>query len=117
MGILQTLIKELKTDDRLQQIRELCDQIQREEASNILHPEKLLKGPNIFLSLEVPGRYKKEIGCLSLIREFEEEYVVVYSTSLEIHMPKRQKVWEINDYRPEKILTTYAKIYKHLRGE
>jgi len=125
MTLLREIIAQMKEDkkDNLQQIRELCDQIKEEEKGNVEHKSHLPKGPNIFLALEVPGRTSKEVAYLTLERESEDLYLAVLYTIplLQIRMPdtgvKRQKVWEIEDHRPEKILTEYAKQYKYLRGE
>jgi len=125
VSLLRTIIEEMEKDgkDNLQKIRELCDQISKEEAENITHETHLPKGPNIILSLEVPGRNTKEIAYLTLEREGPALYLAVLYTIplLQIRMPdsslKRQKVWTIEEERPEKILTEYAKKYKFLRGE
>jgi hypothetical protein len=123
LGILQQLLSELKTDDNTQKVRELCDQIAKEEKQNQQHSDHLPIGPNIFLALEIPGRTSKEIAYLTLERETADLYLTVLYTIplLQMRMPdsslKRQRVWEINDHRPEKILTEYAKINKYLRGE
>lgn len=123
MTILQQLLSELKSDDKTQQVRELCDKIQKEEFDPQGHNDHIPTGPNIFLALEVPGRTNKEIAFLTLERENADLYLAVFYTMPLLHtrMPeaslKRQKVWEINDHRPEKILTEYAKVNKFLRGE
>lgn len=123
MGILQTLLGEMKTKDLTQQVRELCDKISKEEKENIKNDHFLPEGPNIFLALEVPGRTKKEVAYLTLERESEDVYLTVLYTIPLIQMRKpdanlkRQKVWEINDHRPERILTEYAKVNKLLRGD
>lgn len=123
MTVFEKIISELESDDKAQQVREICDKIQEEEKSNIIVPERLPKGPNIFLSLSVPGKRKGEIGYLTLERESPEMYLVVFLTIRNEHLMntkiglKRQKVWEVNDIRPEKVLIQYAKIYKFLRGE
>lgn len=123
MGILEKLLKEIKGDDALEKIRILCDQIFEQETKNIEHIMILPKGPNLFLVLEVPGRLKGEIAFLALERESKDLYLaVLFITSIkelkkEHPSIKRQKVWEINDHRPEQILTGYAKHYKFLRGE
>jgi len=123
--ILSELIEKMKDDEKsnLQQISELCDQINEEEKGNIQHHDHLPKGPNIFLSLEVPGRTVKEVAYLTLERESEDLYLAVLYTIpiLQTRNPdsstKKQRVWEIENHRPEKILTEYAKKYKYLRGE
>lgn len=115
MTILSELIKSLKTDDKLQQLRELCAQIKEEEKCNRLHEDIYPVGPNVLLSLDVKGRYKKEVGILNLELTFNNTYIIVYQT----YMNKKLKVvhtWEANDDRPEKILTKYAEKYKLLRG-
>ena len=125
MGILKELLEELKTDSNVEKIRELCGEIFEQEKSNIENALLLPKGPNIFLSLEVPGRNQSEIAFLCLERESEDIYLLVLfvirrselNKSSETVIMKKQRVWEINDHRPEKILTEYAKQYKYLRGE
>ena len=132
MGILQKLLSEIgpKKDevDKLEGLRTLCDSIFEQEKDNNEHAVLLPKGPNIFLSLEVPGRITGEIAFLSLERESEDLYLAVLFTTnkkelAKVHSMtdtpsiKRQRVWEINDSRPEQILTAYAKRYKFLRGE
>jgi len=123
--ILTKLIKQMKVEgkDELQQIRELCDIILEEEIKTIEHDSHVPVGPNIFLALEVPGRNDKEVAYLTLERETENTYMVaLYTISIsQLSNPdsglKRQKVWVIDEQRPEKILTGYAKQYKYLRGE
>ena len=131
MGILTKLLKEIKSsdkDDTLEKIRTLCDQIFEQEKVNITHDTILPTGPNIFLTLEVPGRIKGEIAFLSLERESDDVYLAVLFVTDEKEFKrsikqkdspsiKRQRVWQINDHRPEQILTQYAKRYKFLRGE
>jgi len=125
VGILKELLEELKTDSNVEKIRELCGEIFEQEKSNIENALLLPKGPNIFLSLEVPGRNQSEIAFLCLERESEDIYLLVLfvirrselNKSSETVIMKKQRVWEINDHRPEKILTEYAKQYKYLRGE
>lgn len=123
MSILQEILNGLKTTDKTQQVRELCDKIEKEEKGSHSHPERLPKGPNIFLALEVPGRMKREVAYLTLERESEDLYLaILYTLPLsklrdQDYGLKRQRVWQIEDHRPEKILTEYAKVNKFLRGE
>jgi len=126
VGILRELLKEIKTDDNLEKVRTICDDIIEEEKGSIQHHQILPKGPNLFLVLEVPGRIKDEIAFLALERESEELWLsVLFVTTVkefsfrEKTPPsmKRQRVWEIKDHRPEKVITEYAKRYKFLRGE
>lgn len=125
MTILSEILEKMKSEGKsnLDQMRELCDEIMKEEKDSISHQTNCPLGPNIFLALEVPGRNIKEVAYLSLERESEDLYLsVLYTVSItQANNPnaglKRQKVWEIEDHRPEKILTEYAKQYKYLRGE
>jgi len=128
MGILATIIEELGTDELIEQVHMICQQILEEEKESFEYIDYASDGPNIFLTIEVPGRNQKEVGFLSLEREGEEIYLVIFSTltkaDMESHKnaedappPKRQRVWEIRDHRAEKILTEYAKRAKLLRGE
>lgn len=123
MGILKQLLNEITIPnvDLTQQVRELCDRITEEEESKIKYPELLPKGPNVFLSLEVSGRYNTEIGFITLERESEEEYIIVYHTLEKLRVskenpipPRRKKVWTVSENKAEKILTKFATIFKML---
>lgn len=127
MTILGDIIQDLATDKLVEQVHMICQRIKEEEQVSFEYIEYASEGPNIFLTLEVPGRNKKEVGFLSLEREGEEIYLSIYSTLSLTDMkdiepkdaapPKRQRVWEIRDHRAEKILTEFAKHVKFLRGE
>lgn len=127
MTILGDIIQDLGTDKLVEQVHMICQRINDEEKESFEYMKYASEGPNIFLTLEVPGRNRKEIGFLSLEREGEEIYLSIYSTLSLTDMkdiepkdaapPKRQKVWEIRDHRAEKILTEFAKHVKYLRGE
>lgn len=123
MTILRELLNEIKTNDDLEKIRIFCDQIFEEEEPNQKY-KKRPSGPNLFLVLEVPGRLQDEVAFLGLERESENVYLSILFTSKksnidseEPHIIKKQRVWEINDDRPDKILIAYAKQYKILIGE
>jgi hypothetical protein len=126
MTVINDILKEMKTTDLTQKVREFCDIIMNEERPKFKFPDLLPKGPNIFLSLEVPGRSDKEIGFLTLEREGEEDYLIVYHT-LETYRittdpenmipPRRRKVWPVSENKAEKILAKFAKTVKILRGE
>jgi len=127
MGILDTLLSEIKSSDLTQQVREICDQITKQEKDKQEYPELAPSGPTVFLSLEAPGRNNKEIGFLTLEREDEEVYIIVYHSleknridEIDIERsaaPRRRKAWVINEVKAAKILTTYAKKLKMLRGD
>lgn len=127
MGILDDLLKEIKSTDLTQQVREICDMIIAEELEKQEYLALAPKGPTVFLSLQAPGRNKREVGFLTLEREDEETYVIVYHTiekerinkeNLEESLPpRRRKTWVISEVKAEKILTAYAKKLKMLRGD
>jgi hypothetical protein len=97
--------------------------ITKEEASKIIHKNKLPYGPNIFLSIEIPPQKKRFINFLTLEREDEDTWIVVLYEMLEKNYeiedenPKRVKAFEIKDHRPAKIVTAFAKKVKFYRGE
>ena len=109
MGILADIISELGTDKLIEQVHMICLEILEEEKEAFKYIEYASDGPNVFLTLEVPGRNQKEVGFLSLEREGEEIYLIIHSTLLFTEIegvkpddappPKRQKVWEIRDGR------------------
>jgi hypothetical protein len=118
----------MKTDDLSEQVRELCDLIRDEEAEEMKYIKFGPKGPNIFLCLQVPGRTAYDIGFLTLERETEDLYLVVFWTTptryidleaepFETGRPRKIKVHKVEDHRPSKILTHYAKWYKFYKGE
>jgi hypothetical protein len=125
MTIIEELLSGMKTDDFAEKIKTICDQISKEEGKKIKHFDLLPKGPNIFLSLEVPGRIQYEIAFLTLEREGPVQFITVLYTinkneytkkKLDEVSYKKSKVWEILEDKPEKILAAYAKQYKFLRG-
>lgn len=131
MGILEDIIAELPSDKLIEQLHMIATNILEEEEPNFYYDKKILdyasEGPNVLLILEVPGKYKKEVGFISLEREGPEVYLVIFSTLPiaeidgkkpdEALPPKRQRVWEVKDHRATKIMTEFAKKVKYLRGE
>jgi len=127
MGILEDIIAELPSEELIEQLHMICTKILEEEKSKFTYIEYASKGPNTLLTLEAPGRNKKELGFISLERESPEVYLVVYTTIPimeletkspdEATAPKRQRVWEVKDHRTVKIMTEFAKQVKYLRGE
>jgi hypothetical protein len=131
MGILEDIIAELPSDKLIEQLHMIATQILEEESDNFYYDKRILdyasEGPNVLLTLEVPGRNKKEVGFISLEREGTEVYIVTFSTLPFIEMetkkpdealpPKRQRVWEVKDHRATRIMTEFAKKVKYLRGE
>ena len=127
MGILEQLLSEIKSEEIDQQIIELCDKIFEEERFKMDEDKEIFympKGPNIFLSLKVTPTKKNELAFLCLEREFKESYIISLWTGYipklendETETLKKIKVWEVNDNRPAKVLTEYARIIKFLKGK
>ena len=80
LTILEKIARDLEEGDLTQQVREICEKIYIEESQSFEYPEFEPKGSNVFLTVEVPGRYIKEIGYLTLERVSMEEYLAVYQT-------------------------------------
>jgi len=130
MTCLDEMLLEIKTSDLDTQVKELCDKIFDQEKENFTNFEYMLKGPNIFLCLEVPGRTKKEIAFLCLEREYVETYIIALWT---IFKPKigemkdkegndvvpyrKISTWIIKENKANKILMEYAKTIKLMKGE
>jgi hypothetical protein len=128
MGLLDVILKKIidPNESITNQVQVICDQIKDEEQEKIQYPELMPKGPRVFLSLEVPGRYDKEIGFLTLEREDEETYVIVYLTLEKYKIkekiedtdsPKRRKVWVVSENTAEKIIRKFATTLKVIRGD
>lgn len=130
MGILDEVIAEFKTDNMIIQLRELCKQISEEENKKIIkYVERLPKGPNVFLSLEIPPLKNSEISYITLERDMSLEgeggtdwLVFIWTMNLKLYRDdtkglKRVKVYKIEGKSAKKILTQFAKKVKFYRGE
>jgi hypothetical protein len=122
MSILRDLISNMKTSNIVEQMRILADQILEEESKEMKYINYRPQGANIFLSLEVPGSVKNEVGFLALERETEDLWIASFwilplRSIKDEKSPRKKKVHAIKDHRPEKILTEYAKLLKFYNGE
>lgn len=129
MSILGDLISKMKTDDLVEQMRILCDQVLEQESENMAYISLRPQGANIFLCLQVPGPTNHDIGFLALERDNEDLWIASYWTMSEkdlqkalidkeyVGRPRKKKAHQIEDHRPEKILTRYAKLLKFYNGE
>jgi len=132
MSILRDLINNIKSDDLVEQMRIMCDQIleeESEESEDMTYINHRPQGANIFLALQVPGSTKNEIGFLALERDNEDLWLASFWSIMEKELiqaendpdymsrPRKKKVHQIEDHRPEKILTEYAKLLKFYNGE
>ena len=117
---LDKIISEIKSSDVTQQVREMCDIIMKEELPRMQYMDQAPKGPNKFLTLQVGGMLRKDIGFLTLEREGEEDYVGVYwSWRLDKRdkPPLKKKVHKIEGNTAKKIMYQFAKLVKFYRGE
>lgn len=130
MGILDEVIAELKTDNMIIQLRELCKQISEEEHKKIIkYPERLPKGPNVFLSLEIPPLKDNEVSYITLERDLSLEgeggsdwLIFIWTMNLKLYRDdnkglKRVEVYKIEGRSAKKILTQLARKVKFYRGE
>ena len=125
MTILEEVLESIQKNPLIDQVRILCDTILEEEKDNMEYIDFRQKGPNVFLSLQVPGRDDDEIGFLTLERDVGNKWVTIFRTldmnsireenTKLIYIPR--KSWEINETEPKKILKEYAKAIKYTRGE
>jgi hypothetical protein len=125
MTILSEIIDKTKNLPIDEQLKQICDAIQKEEQESWFEEVKndIIKGPNIFLSILVPGITGKETCFLCLEREFPGKYITslwskINDSNREIKKTmKRTKVWEIKETEPKKILENYAITLKFMRGQ
>ncbi len=127
MTLLNEILSEIESHSFDMQVKMLCDRIQEEENEKMDEElfNKLPKGPNIFLSLPVKGRFDNEVGFLCLERESKDKYIISNYSMLKKHLNKKDEhakrvaVWQItNDENiPKKILVEYAKQFKFLNNE
>ena len=130
MTCIDEMIQNIKTSELDGQVKELCDQIFEEEKDNFTHFDYAVKGPNVFLCLEVPGRNNKEIAFVCLEREYAETYItalwIVFESRIgenkdedgnDIIPYRKIKTWPIKENKAKKILMEYAKIIKLMKGE
>jgi hypothetical protein len=117
MTILNELLQMVSKSELDEQVKQICDEIMKEERPKFLNPFDEPIGPNIFLSVQFPD--KKYISFLCLERESKEKYIVSkWSKPSNGTVLKRQKVWEVEDIgKAEKILKFYAETLKYVRGE
>jgi len=121
MTILSELLNQVKNNPLDEQMKKVCDEIQTEEEEKfkILVKEKP-KGPNIFLAILIPEMTRNEINFLCLEREFPGSYIIsLWSRkrgSTEQVM-KRIKVWDCKEKTLQKILESYSKILKFMKGD
>jgi hypothetical protein len=121
MTILNELLSSLEKSELDEQLKQICDQIMKEENPKLSSKGLLYqpKGPNIFLSIECNDRTNNNFLCLE--RESKEKYIIsLWSKKNILSNPetlKRKKVWEVPHTKSEKILKFYAETLKYVKGE
>jgi len=118
MGILNILIEELGKHEPTEQIRAICEQIFEEEKENIdldIAPQ----GPNIFLSLSIPPRYRGEATFICLERELDQSFIISVWSAKKVGVGdlKRVKVFRIKGHDPKEVMKEFARKVKFMRGE
>ena len=116
--LLNELLSEIEKEPLDEQVKIICDKIMDEEIPDI---KKYVgpQGPNIFLSLEVDST-KNDILFLCLERESAGKFLVsLYNKSkLKENSPlKKGTVWPLFDDKAEKVLRSFAKKLKYIKGE
>jgi len=124
MTVLSDLLEKVKNNPLDDQMKHICDQIQveEEEKFKVLAKEKP-KGSNIFLAILIPEITKNEIDFLCLERDFPGSYIISLwskqrlKDGTDLGTIKRVKVWECKEIYVQKILESYSKILKFMKGD
>ena len=121
--ILDDILKEVKSDVILEEVKEICIKIRVEELETIKYPKVTPSGANIFLSVQVPPKGIGEISFLSLERDPMDDWTCNYY-SMRIkdirdipQMPRRYQSHKIEGRSAKKIMIEFAKLVKFYRGE
>jgi len=130
--ILQKVIEEIKGDPGIRQrdddaiiINELCMKIQKEEDdkySDIELQKMRLNGPKgavVYLTLSIPHiKHPKEVSYLTLENDPLTGWSVAYYVDFGgVGQNKLKKRHDIEATKPNHIVTSFAKIYKHYLGK
>lgn len=118
--ILEELLKRVDKSEVDEQMKQICDEIMKEEAQKMKYFSIRPDGPNIFLAIECSDT--KNISFLCLEREFKEKYFVsLWSAKLNSDitriMLKRRQSWDIPEVKCGKILKFFAEKLKFVKGE
>jgi len=119
--ILEELLKKVDKSEVDEQMKQICDEIMKEESPKMKYFSIRPDGPNIFLAIECSDT--KNINFLCLEREFKEKYFVsLWSIKLKFIIGtdivlKRKQIWDISEVKCEKILKCFAEKLKFVRGD
>ena len=122
--ILDDILKEVKSNEVVEEVKEICNKIWvEEEEQNVIYQKVIPEGANIFLAVQVPPKAKGEVSFLSIERDPIDEWVCNYY-SIRItdmkgipQMPKRYQSHKIEGRSAKKIMIEFAKLVKFYRGE
>jgi hypothetical protein len=117
MPVLNELLQMVSKSELDEQVKQICDEIMKEEKPKFTNPFDEPIGSNIFLAVQYND--KKNVSFLCLEREAKEKYIISqWSRPKNATILKRKKVWVVEDYgKAEKILKFYAETLKYVRGE
>ncbi len=117
MSILDELLSDIHKLPEDEQLRIICDQITKEEISNVDEYEGPV-GANIFLSLDVNIENDiKHDNYICLEREAAGAFIISSWCCLIDKKPKRVKAWNVKQTTPKKILKEFAEKMSFLKGE
>ena len=119
MTIIDELLEKWKKSELDEKLRILCDQIMKEEISDLTVYEGP-SGANIFLSLSVDTKNKKYENYICIEREAQKKYIISHwccLTNSDLSIPKRVVTWEVKHDDPKKILKEFIDRMQFLKGE
>lgn len=114
--LLDEIMENIKEEDIDIQMKELSNSIQNEE-DNKGTGEGFEFRPdhsNIFLVFEIKSLINTQYNYLTLEREMPGKYIIgLWTKNKNSDKPSmRTRVWDINEVKPKKIITEFAKTYK-----
>ena len=118
MGILNELLEMTKNSDLDLKVKQISDEIMKEERPKFANKSDEPIGANIFLAVQFDDNGATSFLCLE--RELAETYIVSLWARLKNTQGslKRKRTCEAKDTsKAEKILKFYAETLKYVRGE
>ena len=115
--LLDELLDEIKPFKNDEQLMTLCENIYNQEKENIKDIDKSPTGPNIFLSLEIPGKLKDDIHYITIERELKNKFLVGMWKYNSNNKLIRYGTYPIKEVTPEKRIKEFAVIYKYKVGK
>lgn len=118
MSLIDELMKKVEKYELDEQLKIICDELQPEFDKNGHNPDSP-RGPNIFLSVNVPGITNKDLCFICLEREERSKYIVSYwAKQRERLVPcKRTKAIPVNNNKASEILMFFINHVSFMNGE